>query len=175
LSWAQVLFQEPDPGNSLTAADVNGGEHIVTNGSWGVGEDLEPDVYGGGGLEPARRCEHFTPGDVLVAYANQIGRDACPGGDAIELVLVGLKTANTALPAGGFKSHFLPDLQYSVHQCAGYDGAEPGDGERPVNGQAGPAKVFPGLTLVEPLLDSSDQFGQPLAGGTRYWHYRGSF
>ena len=169
-----VFFQESDPGYGLATADVHGGEHVVANGSWGVGEDLESNVDGGGRLEPARRGEYFASGDVLVTYSGEVGRDTGPRGDAAQLVFVGLEAANPALPTGGFKGHLLPDLQHSVHQCACYDSAEPGDGERPVDGQAGPTKVFSGLTLIETLLDRGDQFGQPLTGGSRYCHYGGA-
>ena len=154
--------QQAHAGDRLARARVDGDEHVVPDGPRGIFDHAQADVHRGRRREPAGRREHVAAADLLVGDAAQVGGHAAAGQGALDGLPVRLEVPDASLAAAGRQRHLLPDVEDAVDECAGHDGAEPGDRERAVDVQPGASQVPPGLGVGQDLIDGGGQLRQAL-------------
>ena len=107
--------------------------------------------------------EDVAPEDLFVGDAAQVGGHPAARQRPLHALTVRLQATDTRIRVAGHQRRLLPDVEDSVDQRAGHDGAEPRDGERAVDVQPRAAEVASGLGTGQHRVDSGGQLRQAVS------------
>ncbi len=157
--------EESDPGAGLADVGVEGDAGVVLHGSWGVGEELYLGVDHGGGFKPTGGGDGLAAAGVVVGDAGNVDGEAAAGVRLDELLPVALEATDAPFQLRGDEFDVLADAEGTVDEGAGDDGAEAGDCEGAVDGEAWAAKVGTGGRFGEDFVDFAQKRVEAVAGG----------